>query len=130
MADHDHSDDFAFGGSDSPGFENGGGSASGLQIATPRLVWLLLGGLAGVLGLTLAAALGQRILPASVGWVLGGPVAIGLLAVFVHTESRRHAMPTSVDYGWVRPCYAAAVALALVAVVVSAVRIALWAGRL
>lgn len=128
MSDHGRSDDFSFGESSSSG--DGSGTTSRLEISSPRLLWLFLGVAVALVGLGLAVFLGQLIVPAAAAWLLSGPLAIGLLAVFLHSESKRHSMPTFVDYGWLRAGYVLAMVLALAAVVVSAVRIALWVGRL
>lgn len=128
MADSDHRDDFSFGGSFSD--EHISGPSVGLQIGTPRVLWLALGATVSLVGLGLAAFLGMTLLPAVIGWALSGPVAIGLLAVFVHTETKRRAMPTYLGYAWVKPLYIATMALAMVAVFASALRIAFWVGRL
>jgi hypothetical protein len=128
VADHEQRDQFSFGADWSA--DSGSVATRRIEIATPRLRWLVLAATAGLVGLGLAALLGQLILPAIAGWLLSGPVAIGLLAVHLHSESQRRAMPASLDYAWLRPGYVAVLVLALVAVVVSALRIALWAGRL
>ena len=128
MAEENTRADFSFG--ETASSDDGSSSRPRLEIASPQLIWLLLGVLASVAGLMIALLLGQLIVPAAAAWLLSGPLAIGLLAVFVHSESKRHAMPTYVDAGWVRAAYVLAMVLALIAVFVSAVRIALWVGRL
>ncbi|MDP9905643.1 hypothetical protein [Arthrobacter bambusae] len=63
-------------------------------------------------------------------WVLGGPVAIALLAVFSlrDTRARTFAMYSSgPGVSWL---YRLTVASSLAAVVISALSIANWAGRL
>jgi hypothetical protein len=126
VADSDHSDDFGFGTSwsgDAP-------SPGVAQISTPRVLWLVLGAAVSLIGVLVAALFGAMIIPAVAGWLLSGPIAIGLLAAFVQSETRRRAMPTFASYAWVQPLYVLCIVLALGGVVVSALRIALWAGRL
>lgn len=128
MAENDHRDDFGF--DQSWSGSDPGAPAAGIQIGTPQVVWLVLAAAVSLVALALAGLLGGMILPAAAGWLLSGPVAIGLLAVFVHTETRRRAMPTYADPGWLKAFYVGCVVLALAAVLASALRIALWAGRL
>jgi hypothetical protein len=112
-----------------PGFV--GGEAPSLpRPAQPPVAWLFGSLAAGLAGGTLAAALGSDPRWAFLGWALGGLVAIGLLAVFARADALRRAAPVRVDFRWVPGLYVTAAACALAAVVVGALRIAFWAGRL
>jgi hypothetical protein len=120
--------DFSFAGFDPLDDSGSLPATSALTIASPPARWLIFGAAASLVGGAVAALLGEMIVPAVVGWFLSGPVAIGLLAVFIRLDTERLARPTRALFGWVKPAYVACVVLALAAVCVSAVRIALWAG--
>jgi ABC-type lipoprotein release transport system permease subunit len=109
-------------------FEDYAPPAAPQPLAGPPVLWLGLGALASLAGGTIAALLGESLLWALVGWALSGPVAIGLLGRFTQLDTRRKALPSRLDYRWVAPVYVASLVVALVAVILSALRIGLWAG--
>lgn len=118
--------DAPFGGwSDQPAAPDEGWS----RPAPPPVVWLLASVLLAVSGLLLALLADDRPLLAGLGWLLGGPFAIALIAVYLRRDTARRALPVRVDYAWVSVLHAGAVVLALAAVVASSLRIALWVGR-
>jgi hypothetical protein len=94
----------------------------------PPVLWLALGAAASLLGGAVAVVLGESLVWALVGWALSGPLAIGLLGRFVQLDTKRRALPTHLEYGWVKPVYVVCVVLALAAVILSALRIGFWAG--
>jgi len=84
---------------------------------------------AAVLGGFVAWFLGLALIPALVGWLLAGPVALGLLARFVWRDTVRRARPTRIDYGWTTPAYYSCLLLAIAATALAAYEIAVWFGR-
>ncbi|GAB3764982.1 hypothetical protein [Microlunatus parietis] len=101
-----------------------------LEIARPPLPYLGLAAGISLVALLLAALLGAIPGLAITAWVLAGPVAIGVLAYFIKADTAERARPVYAAPGWVRPAYVAALVLCGVAVVVAALRIAFWVGRL
>lgn len=110
-----------------PGF---GGESATLEIARPPLPYLGAAAAISLLALLLAAALGATPGFAITAWVLAGPVAIGVLAYFIKADTTERARPVYAAPGWLRPGYVAVLVLCGVAVVVAALRIAFWVGRL
>lgn len=117
------SSDWGSSGGSTPSSDDGRGG-----IASAPVVWLGLGGLAALcsLGVGLVSSSPKV---AAVAWLLGGPVAIGLLAVFVSKDTVRRAEPfyaVSFVAEWGRRLL---VVLALVAVAVNAWTIADFVAR-
>ena len=112
-----------FGGTSSP-------AAAPAAPAGPPWPWLVGSIVLAVAGSLLAVFWGGAVLRAGLGWLLGGPLAIALLAVYLHLDIARRARPIRIDYRWSAPLYVGAVVLALLAVVLSSVRLADWFGRL
>lgn len=98
-------------------------------VAGPPLPLLGASAATAVIGLVLAAVLGALPPAAIIGWVLAGPLAIGALAVYTSADTRRRAQPIYVAPNWLTAGYYACLAVCLIGVIVSAVRIALWVGR-
>jgi hypothetical protein len=126
--------DGATGGSAAPESSGWGApdtSASSLgAIAGPPIRWIVFAGTAAVIGIGIAAVIGTIVPLAWAAWILSGPVAIGLLAVFGTRDTKERAKsfyssPSSTTW-----LYRAALVLALIGVVVSALRLAEWVGRL
>ncbi|WP_152360823.1 hypothetical protein [Microlunatus speluncae] len=107
-----------------------GGESAALEIARPPLPYL--GAAAGIalLALLLGALLGATPGIAITAWVLAGPVAIFVLAYFIKADTTERARPIYAAPSWLRPGYVAVLVLCGVAVVVAALRIAFWVGRL
>jgi len=108
----------------------GGSSPSLGAIASPPIRWIIFAGAAALIGIVIAAVIGTVVPLAWVAWVLSGPVAIGLLAVFGLRDTKERAKsfyssPSSTTW-----LYRSALVLALIGVVVSALRLAEWVGRL
>lgn len=104
--------------------------AATLEIARPPLPYLGLAAAISLVALLLAALLGAIPGLAITAWVLAGPVAIGVLAYFIKADTAERARPVYAAPNWVRPAYVAALVLCGAAVVVAALRIAFWVGRL
>ena len=101
-----------------------------LRIVSAPVAWLFSAFGAASVSVVLASAFGAVPGAAVTAWVLGGPVAIALMAVFTlkDTRSRTFALySASRTVPWL---YRITVTVSLVAVVLSAWSIANWAGRL
>lgn len=101
-----------------------------LSIARPPVTWLACCAAITVIGGILALTLGSLPPVAIVAWVLCGPMAIGLLALFTSRDTHQRSLPVYAAAGWVKPAYIACLVLCGAAVLISAIRIALWVGRL
>ncbi|GGK99763.1 hypothetical protein GCM10007382_19610 [Salinibacterium xinjiangense] len=92
--------------------------------------WVSIGIAAAVTGAVVAIVLGHAPPLAWLAWALAGPIAIGLFSIFSLRDTKQRAMPLygeraavtwTLRIGWV---------LAFVGVVLAALRLADWAGRL
>lgn len=103
----------------------GGGAIS---VARPPAFLLLI-----AIGLAVAAAVlaGVLALPGvAIGaWVVAGPIAIGLIALFVIRDTWARSSGVYAAPGWVKPLHWAAIVVCLLCILVPAIRIALWVGR-
>lgn len=121
------------GGVSHAGPSSGGGPAASpsatLTVAKPP-VWLLF--LAAGLALTagIVALVWGAPAVAIVCWFLAGPVAIGLLALFVLRDTSARASGLYAAPSWVQPMHYVAIGLCLMCILVPALRIADWVGRL
>lgn len=106
-----------------------GGNTS-IVIARPPLPFLGAAAAISVFALLLAAVLGETPGVAIAAWVLAGPIAIGVLAYFIKADTPERARPIYAAPGWLRPGYVAVLVLCGLAVLVAALRIAFWVGRL
>ncbi len=104
--------------------------ALALSPGRPPVIWLAACAAAAVAGGLLAWLLGATPLWAVVAWAISGPLAIGLLAAFSGFDTRQRAKGIYSGAEWVRPAYWVCLVLCLLAVIGSAIRIALWVGRL
>lgn len=107
-------------------------TASGPRLnvsSRPPLPWLLASLVASAAALALAGFLGADPLFAGIAWFLSGPVALLLVAIFTWRETERRSRATAIVQNWIAPARFAALALAFLAIVVSALRIAYWTGR-
>ncbi len=105
------------------------GTAGASAPIRPPILWLGLSAAAALIGGFVGWFLGVRLVPALLGWLLAGPIAIGLLARYVWRDTVRRAQPTRSDYGWTGPAYYACAVLAVLATALAAYEIALWFGR-
>jgi hypothetical protein len=105
--------------------------AAAFDVVHPPLVWLSSAVGVAAVALALGIVFWGVIPIAIVAWVLGGPVTIGLTAVFqsIDTDRRTQLGYSSGRAGLAAVLYVAALALGLGAVAVAAVDLALWAGR-
>lgn len=106
-----------------------GGSAS-LHPTSAPVVWLYAAIAASIIAMFVALFLGDTPFLAIGAWAFAGPVAIALVAVFSFrdTRARTAALYSSSDF--VTWLYRGAIVLSLIAVVISALKIADWVGRI
>lgn len=104
--------------------------AEALAVAHPPVALFALAFALAAVGLAIGLVFGPRIGAAFAGWLLAGPVAIGLLAEFsrVDTHRRTHAVYSAPR--WVPKLYWAILGVCLLGIAVGAWHIALWAGTL
>lgn len=102
-----------------------------LAVAVPPVRWLGISVLVALVSAGLALAFGAAVPGLAIsGWVLSGPLAIGLLAYFTVLDTRERTKATYIAPTWVRAGYWVCVVVSLAAVLVCALRIAFWVGRL
>lgn len=98
------------------------GPPTGLLVAAA--VVAVLGLAVGIVSLFLIAPL------SALGWVLAGPVAIGLMALYLARDTARRSAAIYVRPDWVKAAYAGVVVLFVIAVLVTAYAVADWVGRM
>jgi len=105
-------------------------AAPGRGVVAAPVQWLYAAFAAAVVAIGVASLLGT--LPAAEisAWVLGGPIAIALVAAFTLNDTKSRTFPLYSASQMVLWLYRATVAASLAAVVVSAWGIANWVGRL
>lgn len=121
-----------------PGGGPGGGTGGGAPVfdrlprgaAGPPAGWLV-----AALVVALAATVGALLLGADIGvaflcWVLAGPAAIGLIAVFVLRDTLARSRPLYIRPPWMTPLRVVTVLAVVVGIAAGAWRIADWWGRL
>ena len=77
-----------------------------------------------------ALAVHDALLPPLAGWLLAGPVAIGVLAQYSRVDTRRRTDAVYSAPTWTGGAYWLVLAVCLVGIALAAWQIALWAGRL
>lgn len=103
-------------------------SADPLTIAKPPVALLAVAAIVAALGIIIAA-LGFASWMAIIGWAFAGPVAIGILAVFIAQDTARRAEPVYLRPDWLGSVYAAVMVLSAVGIIVGALGFAFWIGR-
>ncbi|WP_198671953.1 hypothetical protein, partial [Desertihabitans aurantiacus] len=109
----------------------GAPAGDAVAVARPPVGWL-----AAALGVAVVAVLlvlgVARPVPAVPlgGWLLAGPVAVSLLALYTRRDVLARTRPVYAAPGWVRPAYVVVSVLVVLAVAVTAWRLADWVGRL
>lgn len=117
--------------SDTTGLTGGAlGASPGLRIAGPPFRWLWACAVAAAVAFLGAAVLGDRAPVAIAAWIVSGPLAFTLLGRFSTGDSVAQASPVYQRPRWTRGAYAAVAVLALLAIVVCALRLGLWWGHL
>lgn len=107
-----------------------GGSGSPVRWLGAALVVAVAALVVVVVAFVTTGTSGGRILPMSIGWVLAGPAAIGLLAVHARADAADQAVRIVAPPTWARTLYWIVLAVAFAGIGISAVSIAQWAGRL
>jgi hypothetical protein len=80
-------------------------------------------------GAVIAGVWGDALAAAGVGWLLAGPLAIGLLAIYTLVDTRRRTNAVYSAPSWTDAVYWTVVAMCLIGISISAWHLALWAGR-
>lgn len=108
----------------------GNATSSGTSItpASPPAILLYSSLLSAGLGATLAWILGSSAMTL-LGWVLAGPIAIGLIGYYHKVDTSRRATDLYAEPGHLKILYTTTMAVCLVAVVIAAVFVGLWWGR-
>ncbi|MFW6598188.1 hypothetical protein ACQBAU_15950 [Propionibacteriaceae bacterium Y2011] len=101
-----------------------------LVTSAPPIHWLAVAAGLAVIGIVLALVLGGLPPVAIVAWVLAGPVAIGVLALFTTTDLKARSGAVYAAQGWVKPAYWVALVLCFIGTMAAAWKIAEWVGRL
>ena len=122
-SDTDHRDAFGRTAADALGAET-------LAVAGPPLALFALAFALAAVGLAIGLAWGPRLAAAFAGWLLAGPVAIGVLAEFSRIDIRRRTHAVYSAPRWVPNVYWAILGVCLLGIAVGAWHIALWAGTL
>jgi hypothetical protein len=65
----------------------------------------------------------------AIGWLLAGPIAIGVLALFMSRDTLRRSAPVYLRPNWITAVYSVVMLLIAIGVVVSAFGFAIWVGR-
>jgi hypothetical protein len=103
---------------------------STLEVTRPPLFLFAVAFGVALVGAVIAGVWGAAILAALGGWLLAGPLAIGVLAAFTHVDTRRRARAVYSAPTWVSTLYWAVLACCAVGIGIGAWRIAMWAGKL
>lgn len=104
-------------------------STSSLTVARPPLALFGLAIALAAAGAVIAGVWGDAVAAAGVGWLLAGPLAIGLLAIYTLVDTRRRTNAVYSAPSWTVAMYWTVVAVCLIGISTSAWHLALWAGR-
>jgi hypothetical protein len=96
----------------------------------PLIVGALTCAVLGAMAAALSIWVGSAPVLAVLGWLLAGPIAIGVLAVFTRMDTHRRTVAVYSAGHWARTGYWAVLVACLVGIGIAAWQIALWAGRL
>jgi hypothetical protein len=104
-------------------------SANSLTVARPPLALFGLAIALAAAGAVIAGVWGDALAAACVGWILAGPLAIGLLAIYTLVDTQRRTNAVYSAPSWIGAVYWTVVAMCLTGISISAWHLALWAGR-
>jgi hypothetical protein len=107
-----------------------GSRASSARLASAPVQWLFLGTAIAAVAIFITALFGGNPAAAISAWVLGGPVAIAFLAFFTMRDTRARTFVLYSASELVPWLYGGTLLVSSIAVVMSALRIADWVGRL
>lgn len=108
----------------------GAASAAAMTVARPPVALFAFAFAIAAAGLVIGLVCGPRLGAAFVGWLLAGPVAIGVLAQFSRVDTSRRTNAVYSAPRWVSNVYWLILGVCLLGVAVGAWHIALWAGTL
>lgn len=103
--------------------------SASIRVATAPVALLGVAGGLSALGAALALVPGT-VVWGFLGWFLSGPLALTVLSTFTSRDTARRARDVYSAPTWVPVAYWVVVALAVAGLVIGALRIAFWAGRL
>ena len=103
--------------------------SAAISVATAPVGLLGVAGGLGLLGVALALVQGT-VVWGFLGWFLSGPLALTVLSQFTARDTARRARDVYSAPNWVPVAYWVVVALGVAGLVLGALRIAFWAGRL
>lgn len=116
------------------GMPAGGGNYDGasapMRPTAAPVIWLYASFAASVVAMAVALVFGGTAAFAIGAWVLAGPIAIALVAVFSIQDTRARTAAMYSSSSFVTWLYRGAIVLSLIAVIISALKIADWVGRL
>jgi len=107
-----------------------GASTPAGALPSPPVIWLIAAIGVGIVAAVLSALFGSAIIVAGLAWFAAGPVAIGLLGLFILRDTKESAKPFYARPSSTTLFYYGALVAAFVGIIVSALQIANWAGRL
>ncbi|MGY4654452.1 hypothetical protein [Mycobacterium sp. URHB0021] len=100
-----------------------------LTVARPPLALFGLAITLAGAGAAVAGGWGGAPAAASVGWLLAGPFAIGILAVYTVVDTSRRTSAVYSAPSWTKAAYWTVVAVCMAGIAIAAWHLALWAGR-
>jgi len=107
-----------------------GASTFSFESAGPPVLWMWGGIAAAVVGGVIAAVVGSIVPLAWTAWALAGPISIGLFSVFSLRDTKQRSKPLYGERAAVTWIFRAGWVLAFIGVILAALRLADWAGRL
>ncbi|PXW31293.1 UNVERIFIED_CONTAM: hypothetical protein DES50_10559 [Williamsia faeni] len=100
-----------------------------IEVAGPPVGLLIAAGAVALLGV-IVGIIGWSDWLAIVGWTLSGPIAIGILAAFTLSDTKRRSAPIYTRPGWAPIAYGVVILIAVIGIVIGALGFAFWVGRL
>lgn len=100
-----------------------------MEVAGPPAGLLIAAGVVALAGLGVGIIGGSGWL-SIVGWALSGPIAIGILAAFTLSDTKRRSAPIYTSPGWTALAYGIVIAISVIGIVFGALGFAFWVGRL
>ena len=105
-----------------------GSSGESLEPVGPPLGILAAAALLAVAGIVVGAVFWGASL-SSLGWLLAGPLAIGVLALFTARDTARRTAAVYLRPDWITMAYAVVIVLIAAGVIVGSVGFAMWIGH-